>query len=433
MSETAHQTPPREPKGSRSRQHRVGSVLPALSGLGLCLLALPSAARAQTWSDGRTAPTLREIVAVDPSGEPAWPFGSEDVAGDANVFAADEASTDVRTMYADSDAQRLWLRAYVVSPQTSPANLAAYFFIDTDDNDATGGPASGGPGWPAFRSDPMAVGYERAIAMRVEAAPMLPSVIGAWNWNGQAWVDLKPKKDDVRAETGIGEDPLRVGPRTHAFLQMDAVHAITGLDASCGGNLLLRTYYEQPGTPRAFGDDTKSGPCRPALDTNGDPTVIHVQCTNDAQCPNDGRCRDGVCLFAYACNADVDCQAGERCTANACVKVVDRTCTDASQCDGLVCENGMCVACAESGARACASGYACSPDGSCVNTGPIDMNPMGNEVSEGEVRGGAFKCSALPGARAGDLAFACLSVLGLAAIARRRRHKRGEGNEGRQS
>jgi len=383
----------------RGRQRDI--ALGLVAGLACGVWATPPVALAQSWSAGRTEPRLQQIVAVDESGEPAWPYGAEDIARDAPAFLADEAATDIRTLYADSDAQRLWLRAYVVAPNTPPENVEAYFFIDADDRDDTGGPASGGPGWPAFESDPTAVGYERAVGMRIEPAPMLPSVIGAWSWDGAAWVEQKLKKDDVRAEAGVGADPLRVGTTEHGYLQVDAVHAVAGLDAACGGNLLVRTFYRQTTPPRAFGDDTRSGPCRPGLDAYGDPDVIRVQCTDDAQCPNRGRCSEGVCLFAYACSNDGDCEPDERCMANACVRVSDRSCADASQCDGLVCESERCVACADAGARACAEGYACSPDGSCVDTenpghpgSPGNAGGAGGAGGTGEVRGGAFKCAA---------------------------------------
>jgi hypothetical protein len=46
------------------------------------LLLVSSPALAQSWAGGDTTPDLRELVAVDATGEPGWPYGEEDVAGD---------------------------------------------------------------------------------------------------------------------------------------------------------------------------------------------------------------------------------------------------------------------------------------------------------------------------------------------------------------
>ncbi len=387
-------------------------------------LAATGSANAQSWSGGRANPLLRQIAAVDASGESGWIYGQEDVAGDGATLMANEAGTDIRTVYADSDAQRLWLRAYMIAQAAPLTNLVAYFFIDTDARDDTGGAPLGGPGWPAFRADPMLRGFERAIGVRIEPEPALPSVIGAWNWDGQAWTAIAVEQDAVRAEAGQSRDPLQIGPSDfpRAYVQVDALHAVSGLNASCGGNLLVRTFYEQQAPPRAFGDDSASFACRPGLDPYGDPEIIRVDCSADAECPNGGRCRDGVCLFAYPCSADTDCVTGERCMANACVRVVDRTCRDDSQCEGLVCESGMCVACTENGARACANGYACSPNGRCEDTGAVDPGGSpGGGAQVGEVRGGAFKCSASPASRSGSGWWGLLFALAVFVLVRRLR------------
>ncbi|HKO93457.1 MAG TPA: hypothetical protein VJU61_20025, partial [Polyangiaceae bacterium] len=101
-----------------------------------------SAASAQTWAQARTTPSLRELVAVDQTGEPRWLFGAEDVASDGlATFNDPERAADVRSAYAATDAEQLWLRVYV-SADTTPAELRVFVFVDNDRNAATGGPSS---------------------------------------------------------------------------------------------------------------------------------------------------------------------------------------------------------------------------------------------------------------------------------------------------
>src|SRR6185436_2576746 len=111
-------------------------VLPA-AVLASAFLALP--APAQTWAGNRDTPRLRELWAVDQTGEQNWLFGSEDVAGDgATTFEADERAADVRSAYAATDSERLWLRVYV-SSQQAPERMNTFVFIDTDNRQNTGG------------------------------------------------------------------------------------------------------------------------------------------------------------------------------------------------------------------------------------------------------------------------------------------------------
>src|SRR4051794_40659224 len=70
-------------------------------------------AAAATWVNNRTTPRLAEIVAVDAAGEPGWPYGAEDVAGDgAATFSPAEQTIDIRTAYAATDSARFWARVY---------------------------------------------------------------------------------------------------------------------------------------------------------------------------------------------------------------------------------------------------------------------------------------------------------------------------------
>jgi len=355
-----------------------------------------SVAEAQSWSSPRTRPLLRQLVSVDASGETIWPYGGEDIAGDgASSFAADEAGTDVRSVYADANAQRVWLRAYVAGDAKPPQSLVAFFFADTDDRDATGGPAYGTPLSPAWTSDPTPGGYERAIGVRGDG-----TLLGVWSWEANTWTKLKPRKDEARVELGRDEDPLRIGIRVHGYAQVDVVHELSGLTESCAGNLFVRTWHDEA-APRSFGDDdAEVFACRPPEDSYGDPAVIRtVRCDADTDCPNDGRCRDRVCLFAAPCNGDGDCRDDERCTLGSCIRVVDDPCTASAECNGLVCENGLCVACNESGARACGDSLACSPNGTCIDPGNYVPGPAedgaggAGGADAGVVRGGAFHCA----------------------------------------
>src|SRR5262245_45515844 len=90
------------------------------------LIAFAAHASAQTWSAARARPPLWQISSVDASGEQSWPYESEDIAGDGlATFETDEAATDLRTLYADADADELWVRAYVVDASAPPDELVA--------------------------------------------------------------------------------------------------------------------------------------------------------------------------------------------------------------------------------------------------------------------------------------------------------------------
>jgi hypothetical protein len=155
-------------------------------------------------------------------------------------------------------------------------------------------------------------------------------------------------------------------------------------------------------------------------------------------------------VFEYDCNQDAECRDGERCMGSVCVRVVDRSCDSADDCDGLVCASGRCTACAASGARACASGLLCTPGGSCIRPGETggagsggSGGRSGSDSGAGDagerVRGGAFTCAALArvgGHETGDydahwvaagvLAALCVSVGRKRRRTRQRRSQRGE-------
>src|SRR5688572_16115089 len=131
-----------------------------LGALALMLAAVSQSVSAQTWSARREHPALFEIIGVDATSQSNWPFGREDIAGDGvTKVDADEASVDLRSVYADPRANTLWLRAYVTATTKPPTAAVAFFFIDTDGRKNTGGPADSGAMWPAFDDDPSLGGY----------------------------------------------------------------------------------------------------------------------------------------------------------------------------------------------------------------------------------------------------------------------------------
>lgn len=349
-------------------------------------LGLPSAS-AQTWTSIRGRPALFQVVAIDRTGEPGWPYGREDVADDGlDRLDADEAQTDLRSVYADVDAQRLWLRAYFVSGVAPTAAVTAVFFLDTDGRAATGGPPHGPLFEPLLGLDRSEGGYERALAVtgdgRLRAALL-------WDPLNSVWALVEPAPTVVRTESGRAIDPLGLGLPEHGYVQVDLTHEAAGIDASCAARILVRVRHEAE--RRVFTDRTAEDfPCRRPADVYGDPDVVReFGCRVDAECPAGGRCREGVCLFAYECSRGEDCRTNERCVANRCVLNVDRACTTSSECDGLVCDSGRCTACIEGGAQSCSPGTYCSPNGSCVD--PDDFEPSDGR---GRVQGGAFHCAA---------------------------------------
>jgi len=381
--------------------------------LGAALASHAGSAHAQTWGSGRSGPVLWQITSVDQSGEPGWPYGAEDIAADGvSAFLADEASADVRTVYADADAERLWLRAYVAAGTAPLASVVAFFFIDTDGRNDTGGAADGDVLEPTLSDDPTRGGYERALAVRGDG-----KALGAWDWSAQqrVWLPLSPRPSGLRAEVGRARDPIVLGAVEHGYLQVDAEHAISGLNASCGGTIFVRT-RNLAAAPRAFGDDDRAALCTVAADAYGDPVILRsYACRSDAECPSGGRCREGVCLFAYACATATDCPSGSRCSDNRCLRAVEQTCASGADCSGQACESGACVACTETGPRACSAGLSCSPNGTCVDPGAFEP---GANWGPGKVQGGAFSCSA--SAQEGSPWSLSLAVLALFLLARRR-------------
>lgn len=394
----------------------------------------PSSVHAQSWADARTAPPLWQIIAVDKTGEVFWPYGREDLAGDGTSFLDDESSSDIRTVYAEADADSLWLRAYVSSAAQPGNDVRAFFFLDSDANPNTGGDARGAELDSALSADLSDGGYEWAIAVR---AGMTMGEVWRWDASNNRWgsSDVRPASA-LQVETGVARDPIALGSGQRGYLQLRLTHAQSGLSASCAGNIFVRTRHEGSAT-RAFGDDVPTDvKCRAAQDSYGDPDVLRsYECSKDADCFAGGRCADGLCLFAYECGGNSDCRTGEQCSSGQCVRVVTSSCSTNAQCDGLICEGARCVACTSTGARACQTGLTCSPNGACAD--PDDYTPSnptrpGSSADKpGNVEGGALNCST-SATRAG-FGWTLMSLFGLALVLRERRRRSHAQRAGRTS
>lgn len=272
-------------------------LLPARCGrFTLTAALLSSAAHAQTWLPERTTPVLRELVAVDATGETPWLYGAEDVAGDgAIVFGAAEQAADVRSSYAATAGNRLWLRVYV-SARTEPQELRAFVFVDNDRDEDTGGPARAPEVDPALDVDVTPGGYEFALAWSGDA------FLGAWRWeatgssgNGsyRPLPDLEPLEAEV--EGGVDLDPLRLNATQNGYIQTSLRFAPLQLGVRCEANLLVRSASGDTLRDRDLG---RAGPCVPGDgDDNGvaDVAEPNTMCQTDDQCPADGTCRNSRC------------------------------------------------------------------------------------------------------------------------------------------
>jgi hypothetical protein len=289
-------------------------LLPALIGASSVLFALP--ASAATWTRDRTTPRVSELVAVDQTGEAGWLFGSEDIAADgADTFDDAEQAADVRSAYAATERDRLWLRVYV-SARTAPTALKAFVFVDADDDTGTGGPARAPEIDASLDADSSPGGYDYALAWTGAA------LIGAWRWqagngmgggNGnlgsyQALPDLEVLHP--QPELGADLDPLRLNARQNGYVQLAVDLEPIHLGVRCEAQLLFRS---TSGNLRDR-DVGSVGPCVPGDDDrNGVADVAEpdASCSNDAQCPAGGTCTDGKCVTPDAAADDPDAVLAE--------------------------------------------------------------------------------------------------------------------------
>ena len=419
--------------GSGSSTVRLAQL--AAAGLAAFALsvALSDTASAQTWSLKRERPALFEIVAVDEAASTLWPFGQEDIAKDGvGTYAVDETAVDLRTVYADTRPDGLWVRAYVASDVDPMLTAVAFFFLDNDANTKTGGKAEGDALFDGWSTDPSTGGYEVAVGMRGD-----DTLLGVWLWDDKKaeWTLQPDKPELVKLETGKARDPLRLSGDDHGYFQIVLDLKVVELGDGCTGPLFVRTWNDAMGM-RAFGDSSDVTLCKARLNAYGDPEILQShECDSDGSCPNRGKCRERTCVFEYECSEDTDCREDERCMGSVCVRVVDKTCDSSSDCDGLVCAADECTACSTSGERACASGYLCTPGGSCIRPGDTGTSgregggsgTSGSGGAAGErVRGGAFTCTAftvVPARGHGSAAWNGIALLGLAGWFARRRRK----------
>ena len=389
---------------------RVRSAIWAVAGL-----LVSTSAFGQSWPGGRSTPSLLELFAVDETGETGWLYGGEDLAGDGSIFQQQEQSIDIRTAYASTDAQRLWVRTYVSDTAVPGGNVVVYVFIDSDQNASTGGSAAAANIDPKFTDDPSPGGYEYVVGVRGNE-----SIVGVWEWDGSQFATVNTSPAETAAEVDTDLDPIRIGANDHGYLQAMVDLGVVGLTQQCNANLYVRSVNDTA----ALGDGDlevgQVGGCVPAdANNNGipDPVEPSGQCTSDDQCPGDGVCVNGNCVYAAPCIDASDCDADETCTADGrCVPQPSGSCTDSAECGDLVCTSGQCSACSSD--AECGSGRRCAPTGRCVSEtggtgGTSGIEPLPNQ----EVQGGACTCS-LPG-RPAPAYWLSLLLLPLAIVVRR--------------
>ncbi|WP_437996417.1 hypothetical protein WMF26_35910 [Sorangium sp. So ce185] len=388
-------------------------VAPLAVGAALAVALVPKSSSAQTWADGRTTPVLDEIVALDKTGEPRWPYGKEDVAGDGmGTFEVPEQSIDFRAAYAVADAGRLWVRAYVSGTTAVGAQATLFVFIDADKNRGTGGTARAPEIDPRFTEDDSPGGYEVVLGVKGDGTRA-----GVWTFAASgSYEPLTVTDMQVATEARADVDPLLLGEETRGYAQGSIALDIVGVDATCNANLYFRSVNDAPGLGAGDLDVGISAPCM-AGDADGDrvPDVIVPPsgCTDDADCAGRGVCVDGDCILPVSCVDDADCDADEDCSPDhRCVPTPSGTCTSNAECGDLVCVSGQCGPCSP-GSSACGGDLVCAPTGRCVEGGTAG------------VQGGACACTAGP-APLGGGALSLLAAGGLA-LAWRRRPRRGPG------
>ena len=393
----------------------------------VALTSVTSPAVAATWTGGRTTPSLREVVAIDATGESPWPYGQEDVAGDGLAsFTPQEQAIDFRTAYTVADATTFWMRAYVSAAGAVGNNVSVFVFIDSDASPATGGTARAPEINGLLANDPTAGGYDFVVVIESTG-----TISGIWQWRSvQTKYALLPANQGTRSgEIGSDLDPIRIGANVHGYVQAAISASTLTVAPVCGLNLYFRSITTTPGLGNGDLDIGKLGPCIPP-DANGDtiPDVIVPPsgCTSDAQCADHGVCVDGQCVLATPCVTSSDCPSGKICTADGrCVAQGGSSCTTNDTCNGLVCVSSTCTACTPGGSE-CGTGQRCGPDGQCVaggGTGGTSGDGVIALAPGDKVVGGAFHCAA--GGSAGGPEGTTLVIFGaaLGSLASRRRRR----------
>jgi hypothetical protein len=353
-------------------------------------------------------------VALDATGEANWPFGSEDVAADGAMFGAAEQSVDIRSAYAATDAERLWLRAYVASTGEPDDSLRVFVFIDADDATITGGAADSAEIDPEFTSDPTPGGYDHVLGVAADG-----SVIALWTHDdaADAFVEVMTTGSQADAEAGVDLDPLRFGANERGYVQGSVELGEVEVAQPCDANLFFRALSDE-------GNDSDVATrvaCLPG-DTNGDgvPNVVETaDCDSNADCPANGVCLRGECIYPSACGVDGDCGAEETCVDGRCVADGGQSCETTADCDGLVCNDGTCASCNAAGVS-CSPGEVCGSDGRCVGGTPGGGEGGAASLVDADekVKGGAFTCG-LSRERSGIGWLLAVAGFGLLALRRR--------------
>lgn len=366
-----------------------------LVGGATCLGYAPGA-WAQSWEPPRERPLLLEVGAVDRTGEPRWPFGAEDVAGDGlDTFRAPERAMDFRTVYAVAGEEDLWLRAYVASTSTV-GDVRLFVFVDSDRDETTGGSAEATSLDERFDGDPTDGGYDVVVAVRGDG-----SLEGIWQWSEDA-SDYEPVTDPPGVgEVGVDVDPIRIGDARRGYLQLQVPLEALGLTSACDAELFVRSLNESENLGAGDLDVGRRFRCVPhGADGARWPTEVVPRdpCSADEECPGGGLCVEGECVLPPLCREDSDCGDDERCDEGICVfDSSDVTCDDDAACGDLVCDEdaGRCSACVDD--ASCGAGRRCASTGRCVDG--ADVAPPGSggvddlELGEGEkIQGGAFTC-----------------------------------------
>jgi hypothetical protein len=407
-------------------------IAPLAAGAVFAIALGSGPASAQTWAEQRTTPRLKEIVAIDRTGEPNWPYGEEDVAGDGlEQFLNPEQSIDVRTVYAAAVGGRLWTRAYVAVATAISPDVRVFVFIDADRNRATGGTAAAPEIDARFTIDSSPGGYEHVLGVKGDG-----TVAGVWTFGGTpgAYVPVNVPAGQATAEAGVDADPILIAGAAHGYVQGSIELGLVGLDVACDANLYFRSVSDAPSLGQGDLDVGISAPCVPGDgDSDRVPDVIVPPsgCDRDADCAGRGVCASGRCVLPVPCGDDLDCEAGvEECWDDGrCIPVPSGTCSSSDECDGRVCIDGQCAACTLGGSD-CGPDARCAPTGVCVpgvdpgagSSGAGEPWGPGSQPGD-EVRGGACACTAGP-APLGGGALLLLAAGGLA-LSGRRRARRG--------
>jgi OmpA-OmpF porin, OOP family len=400
----------------------------ALALLGATLSARAGAA---TWAEDRATPHIRDLVAIDRTGETDWLFGREDVQGDGlDRFDGPERALDVRSAYVAHDGTRLWLRAYVSSAQAPDAGLRVYFFIDADDDRRTGGRAVAPDIDPAFTEDTSEGGYDVVVGM--QGATVVGSV---WQWRSDdgrfAPLPLPPL--NIEAESGTDTDPLRLFSDRHGYVQAALNAAPLEIAGSCNASLLVRSSSADGTGDRDVGG---TEPCiADDRDRNGVADLIEAtdsqSCGRDEQCPGRGLCVAGRCLYPSYCRDDSDCASDELCDeSDICRARNGDSCGGEASCSGgLACIASQCRACTDD--ASCPDGRRCAASGRCVDerskSGSSGRDGDVNLAPGEQVQGGAGTCALAPRAPArAPWPWPCaLMGVGLAVTLRRARRRLG--------